>query len=197
MAGRGLLYAQGHATVAGWVNTRLAVGITAASQIAKLIKQLPGVPLVARALADGEVSEQQAFVIAKAVATFTGSVKTEAQEVLIAQAPVLKPEELAVAGRRVLRLVDPEAARQHELKQLEREEKRGCEDRGFTLSPDGTGRVRISGRTDAEARRSSGLLWTRSVTLPAALRKCLMRPMSHCCCHCKTTARQANADMMR
>ncbi len=85
--------------------------------MARLIKLLPDLPAVADAFAAGVVSEAQAAEIAFAAEAVPAGMRDEAAQVLLSQASALKPEELRIAGRRILRHVDPDAAEEHERKQ--------------------------------------------------------------------------------
>jgi hypothetical protein len=140
----------GYTSLTPWLRAVLRMTINRAAETGTLAHRLPQLPALAKALADADVSEAQAVVIAEAVAEFTGSVQTDAAQALIEQAAILTPEELRIAGRRILDHVDPEAADEHDRKAMQREAKRAMARRGFTLTPDGHGSVRISGHTDAE-----------------------------------------------
>lgn len=139
-----------YTSVTSWLRATLRTTINRATETGKLAQRLPQLPALGKALADADVSDAQAAVIAEAVAEFTGSVQTEAAQALIEQAAILTPEELRVAGRRILHHVDPDAADEHDRKAMEREAKRANATRGFALTPDGHGGMRISGHTDAE-----------------------------------------------
>jgi hypothetical protein len=150
LAARNVPAEHGYTSLTSWLRAVLRMTINRAAETGTLAHRLPQLPALAKALADADVSEAQAAVIAEAVAEFTGSVQTEATQALIEQAAILTPEELRVAGRRILHHVDPDAADEHDRKAMEREAKRAMARRGFTLTPDSHGSVRISGHTDAE-----------------------------------------------
>jgi hypothetical protein len=150
LAARNVPAEHGYTSLTSWLRAVLRATAGHAAATSKLATRLPQLPALAKALADADVSEAQAVVIAEAVAEFTGQVQTEAVQALIEQAAILTPEELRVAGRRILDHVDPDAADEHDRKTMEREAKRAMARRGFTLTPDGHGSVRISGHTDAE-----------------------------------------------
>ncbi len=149
-AGRNIPYQHGFSSVPAWLNATHRVGITTASKMARLIKLLPAVPAVAEAFAAGTLSQAQAAEIATAADTVPAGVRDEAAKVLLGQAAALKPEELRVAGRRILRHVDPDRADEHDPKQLDREDRLAWDARAFTVSADGTGRYRLSGYTTGE-----------------------------------------------
>ncbi|WP_020522089.1 DUF222 domain-containing protein [Catelliglobosispora koreensis] len=89
---------------------------------------------MAEAFAAGELSEAQAAEIAQAADTVPAFVREEAAAVLLGQAASLKPEELRIAGRRILRHVDPDKAEEHERKQIEREDRQAWEARARSPS---------------------------------------------------------------
>ncbi len=149
-AGRNSPRLQGYSSLPSWLNAVHKVGVGTAAKMARLIKLLPDLPAVADAFAAGVVSEAQAAEIAFAAEAVPAGMRDEAAQVLLSQASALKPEELRIAGRRILRHVDPDAAEEHERKQLQREERAAWEARGFTVTSDGTGRFRLSGSTTAE-----------------------------------------------
>ena len=73
------------------------------------------------------------------------------QEALLGFAGVVDAHGLEPAVDYALRKADPEAADERERKRLDEADKRAARDRFFTLSPDGTGRARLSGVLGAEA----------------------------------------------
>lgn len=103
---------------------------------------------LAAALIDGEVSRPQAEVIAVALDELPRSLEPEvrarAETYLVAQAAEFGPRELRVLGRRVLEVVAPEVAEDHERQALEREERRARLRMRVTRRDLGEGLVRIT-----------------------------------------------------
>ena len=73
------------------------------------------------------------------------------QDTLIRLAGVVDANGLEPAVDHALRQADPDAADERARKRLDEADKRAARDRFFTLSPDGTGRTRLSGVLGAEA----------------------------------------------
>jgi hypothetical protein len=147
---RGLHVAQGFSSVSSWLAHVLCVSRISAARLARLAKRLSDLPDVAKALADGQLSEDQAEVIAAAVCLLPEVSRLEGQRFLVANGADLPLHELEELGAGVHHHVDPEGADEAGLKKLEREEKRAQDNRSLTLTPLGEGIVRISGRTSAE-----------------------------------------------
>jgi hypothetical protein len=141
---------QGFTGVVAWLRQRMLISPGAASHMAKLAKQLPDLPEVAKALSDGALSADQAWEIADAVGPLAGQAKTEAQRFLVREGAALEPLQLRALAAGLHHYLDPEGADEAGRKALAAAEKRAQQSRGFTLTPDGTGRVRLSGHTDAE-----------------------------------------------
>ena len=82
--------------------------------------------VVARALAEGEVNRAQADVIVAALDALPAHVDqalaARAEERLVAEAARFGPRQLRILGRRILDLVAPEVAEDHERRALERED---------------------------------------------------------------------------
>jgi hypothetical protein len=97
----------------------------------------------AQALAEGRVLAEQAPVIVAAVdalpATVTVEERRKATEHLVDLARVHDARELRVLGRRVLEVVDPDAAEEHLARQLEAEEANAARTTSLTLVDDGHG----------------------------------------------------------
>ena len=103
-------------------------------------------PAVDIALADGDLTLDQAQVIVDAVdALPTDLVDTDtlgrAEEFLLAEARRHDARALRVLGLRLLEVVDPEAADVEEARRLEQEEQAARAKASFTMSDDGHGQV--------------------------------------------------------
>lgn len=104
--------------------------------------------LVADGLAHGEVNAAQAWVIVAALdelptQDLPADVITRAEEHLVAEAAHFGPRELRVLGRRVLDVVAPEIADEHEARQLAREEQRAWRRTSLVSTRLGDGTTRI------------------------------------------------------
>ena len=103
---------------------------------------------VAAALGEGRVNLAQAVVITRALDELPESlgaeVVAEAEAHLVAQATFFTPRELRLLGRRVLEVVAPEVAEQHEADQLAKEEERARRRTSLSSTRLGDGSTRIS-----------------------------------------------------
>src|SRR5688572_10965926 len=154
--GRNLARRQGATSAAVWLRDKLRVTFHAARQMLSLATALDG-PCSATAAAfdAGVVNEQQAKVIADPVTGLADqgpAIQAKAEKVLLhSKCVALEPALLKLAADRVLEHVSPELAEEKQRKDLEAADKRAARDRAFTLTPDGTGRVRLSGWLGHEA----------------------------------------------
>ena len=103
---------------------------------------------VASALATGAVNLAQARVIAHALDelpadTVSAEVLAEAEAHLVAEAAQHGPRELRLLGRKILEVVAPEVAEQHEAEQLAAEEERAWRRTSLVSTPLGDGTTRI------------------------------------------------------
>jgi hypothetical protein len=137
----------GCTSVSVWLRNRYK--ITPGSMV-KLARHLPSMPHLAKALAAGEISEEQASIVAAAVAEVPAGLATDAEHFLVREGAALVPEELRPLGKAVFEYIAPDLADEKLRRELEREEHRAASDRSFTVTPDGTGRFRIHGHTCAE-----------------------------------------------
>ena len=98
------------------------------------------------ALRDGAVSVAQVEVVVAALDALPGDVgpvvRGRAEEQLLADAAHFTPRELRVLGRRVLEVVAPEVAEDHERRALEREERRARDRMRITTRDLGDGMSR-------------------------------------------------------
>jgi hypothetical protein len=154
--GRGLARQQGAASTTSWLRDRLRLSSNTCHRMVELAKALDRVaPQTREALADGRVNGEQAVEIAAAVAALPDEVgppvAAQAEKLLLEQAAVLEPRYLRIAGARILGLVAPDLADEHERRLLEQSEKRALGRRFFTLAPDRLGGVRMHGHLDQQA----------------------------------------------
>ncbi|MGO4255044.1 DUF222 domain-containing protein [Marmoricola sp. RAF53] len=130
----------GAANTAGWWANSTRTTKPAAHRAVKLAGRLDddGHAATADAMSAGAVSVEQAAVIVDAVDALP-SAKAEAEAHLVALAEHHDPKELRFLGRRILEVVAPEVAEDHERKLLEGEERRARETASLTMNPDGHG----------------------------------------------------------
>lgn len=98
----------------------------------------------ATALAAGTVSVEQARVIVESVEALpaeltTPALRADAEEHLVALAEHHDPRELRLLGRRILDVLAPEIAEEHDRRLLEREEADALATASFSLRSDGAG----------------------------------------------------------
>ena len=120
-------------------------------------------PEVSSGMRTGEVSEAQARVIAAALdelpAEVPALVARSAEVELVKLAHTYNPRELRIAGRRILELVAPDIADEHEARALEREEQRAREKCSIRLRSRGDGTTALTGvLPDSAAARLNAYL---------------------------------------
>ncbi|WP_328419016.1 HNH endonuclease [Micromonospora sp. NBC_00389] len=158
--GRGTAVAQGASSTAVWLRDRLRLTVPAARRLVDLAGTLDAAaPGIRRALADGDISLEQARVIGDTVSTVHAAAGAEAADkavgVLVEWAGQFDPALLRRLRTRILDHVAPEVAEAAAQAALEAEAHRSARDRHVTLSELHDGRLRLTGSLDAEA---AGLL---------------------------------------
>ncbi|MGQ5262311.1 DUF222 domain-containing protein [Micromonospora sp. ZYX-F-536] len=158
--GRGTAVAQGASSTAVWLRDRLRLTVPAARRLVNLASTLDaGSPAVRRALADGDITVEQARVIGDTASTVHTAAGAEAAEkavgVLVEWAGQFDPALLRRLGTRILDHVAPDIAEAAARAALEAEAHRSARDRHVTLSELHDGRLRLTGSLDAE---TAGLL---------------------------------------
>ncbi|GIF26380.1 hypothetical protein BJ973_005740 [Actinoplanes tereljensis] len=152
---RGLPRKEAASSTPVWLRQRIRTSMWEGRRLAKLAAELDRSPALDTAVSDGEISTDQAIVIAQAVADLPADTsidtRAQAEKLLISYAAEFDPATLAKFGARILAHVDPEAADRHDEEALKRQDARAHQGRGFTLSPTGDGRVRLSGCLDTAA----------------------------------------------
>jgi hypothetical protein len=130
------------------VGPTLAAGRLAASLETRWLR-------LGEALAEGSVNEAQARVIARALDELPDDLDVElvvkAETHLVAEAGHFTPQRLRVLGRRILEVVAPGVAEQHERRLLEAEEARARRTTALTM------RRRGDGTTDVHLRISDAV----------------------------------------
>ncbi|MET8234201.1 DUF222 domain-containing protein [Micromonospora sp. NPDC005298] len=154
--GRGTPIAQGATSTAVWLRERLRLTVPAARRLVDLAAALDtGNPGVRQALADADITVDQARVIADTVATVQGVAGTQAADkavgVLVDWAGRFDPNLLRTLGTRILDHVAPDIADAAAKAALAAEARRATRDRHLTLSEQTDGRLRLSGTLDTEA----------------------------------------------
>jgi hypothetical protein len=149
---RGLPRAEAASSTVVWLRQRLHASPAAAQRLVRLAEILDTSPALDSAMAAGAVSAEQARVIGTAITDLPDEVGIDltarAETALIDYASQFDPIALAQLGTRILAHVDPEAADRYDGALLKRQEERARRGRGFTMSPLGDGRVRLSGWLD-------------------------------------------------
>ncbi|WP_433308812.1 DUF222 domain-containing protein [Micromonospora sp. CA-269861] len=158
--GRGTAHAQGASSTVVWLRERLHVTIPAARRLVELSAALDtGNPGVRQALADGDVTLEQARVIADTASTVQTAAGSDAAGravgVLVDWAGQFDPTLLRKLGARILDHVAPDIADAAARAALDAEAARAARDRHLTLSEQTDGRLRLTGTLDAE---TAGLL---------------------------------------
>ena len=105
-----------------------------------------------RALRDAVVSPDQAGVIVDAVdrLPLAEQVRVRGERVLIAEAGRLNATDLHRAGRHLVRVVDPDGDERRAERELDREERGAHLHRFLSVSDDGCGGIRFTGRGSVE-----------------------------------------------
>src|SRR5215475_3332311 len=137
-----------------WLRETLRITPAEAGRLVSLGELLDARPVLSAAIADGEVNVGQVTVIGKVLADVPDNDPTIVDKVeaeLLQRAAEFEPTRLRIIGDRVLAHVNPELADETLRKRLEREQRHARLRRGFTLSPDGLGGVRLRGVLDVEA----------------------------------------------
>ncbi|MEU7750573.1 DUF222 domain-containing protein [Micromonospora sp. NPDC049171] len=158
--GRGTARAQGASSTAVWLRERLHLTISTARRLVDLAAALDaGNPGIRAALANGDITVDQARVIADTVATVHTAADAQAADkavgVLVGWAGQFDPALLRKLGTRILDHVAPDIADAAAQAALEAEARRASRDRHLTLSALTDGRLRLTGILDTE---TAGLL---------------------------------------
>ena len=131
-----------------WLAVEARLGRPEGRRLQRLAEALDGrYGVLARALLDGAVSRPQAEVITAALdelpETVEPDLRARAETHLVEQAAAFGPRELRVLGGRVLDVIAPEVAEEHERRALEADERRARRGMRVTRRELGDGLVRI------------------------------------------------------
>ncbi len=152
---RGYPRAQGATSTGVWLRDRFRISIHSARRLLALGNQMIDRPFLRDAVASGDINSEQAAVIDEALAdlpTDVGpAVVAECEAALIDQARTWEPATLRTIAEHILAHVAPDLADDALRRKLERDEEQAHRLRGFTMTNQGHGVVRISGSIDAES----------------------------------------------
>ncbi|WP_405430404.1 DUF222 domain-containing protein [Micromonospora sp. NBC_00617] len=158
--GRGTPIAQGASSTAVWLRERLHLTVPTARRLVDLATTLDtGNSGIRQALADADITLDQARVIADTVTTVEGAAGSAAADkavgLLVEWAGQFDPTLLRKLGTRILDHVAPDIADRAAQAALDAEDRRATRDRHVTLSTLSDGRLRLTGTLDSE---TAGLL---------------------------------------
>ncbi|MEV4384496.1 DUF222 domain-containing protein [Micromonospora sp. NPDC049580] len=158
--GRRAATAQGASSTAVWLRERLHLTVPAARRLVDLATALDtGNPGIRQALADADITLDQARVIADTVTTVEAAAGSAAADkavgLLVEWAGQFDPTLLRKLGTRILDHVAPDIADAAAQAALDAEARRAARDRHVTLSTLTDGRLRLTGILDTE---TAGLL---------------------------------------
>ncbi|MEU1241427.1 DUF222 domain-containing protein, partial [Micromonospora parva] len=158
--GRGTATAHGASSTTVWLRERLHLTITAARRLVDLASTLDTAhPGIRQALADGQITVDQAQVITDTATTVHAAAGPEAADkavsLLTDWAGQFDPTLLRKLGTRILDHVAPDIADAAAEAALDAEARRATRDRHLTLSTLADGRLRLTGILETE---TAGLL---------------------------------------
>ncbi|MFF0314674.1 DUF222 domain-containing protein [Micromonospora sp. NPDC005252] len=158
--GRRAATAQGASSTAVWLRERLHLTVPAARRLVDLATALDtGNPGIRQALADADITLDQARVIADTVTTVEAAAGSAAADkavgLLVEWAGQFDPTLLRKLGTRIVDHVAPDIADAAAQAALDAEARRAARDRHLTLSTLTDGRLRLTGTLDTE---TAGLL---------------------------------------
>ncbi|MET8280344.1 DUF222 domain-containing protein [Micromonospora sp. NPDC005174] len=154
--GRGTARAQGASCTTVWLRERLRLTVPTARRLVDLAAALDNGHNggVRQALADGNITAEQARVITDTVTTVHDSAGTAAADkavgVLVEWAGQFDPTLLRKVSTRILDHVAPDVAEAAAKAALDADARRADRDRHLTLSAQTDGRLRLTGILDAE-----------------------------------------------
>jgi len=148
---RGLAAAHEAPSMTAWLRDALNVRPAEAGRMLRLAKALDGdLPETAAALADGAISVEHAEAVRALPAETPAETRAAAERELVARSGTFNPDEVALLGRRVLDVVDPDHGDELLRRQAEREAAEAYTRRDLRICPAGLGLKRISGFLDTE-----------------------------------------------
>ncbi|HSV68413.1 MAG TPA: DUF222 domain-containing protein [Mycobacteriales bacterium] len=152
---RGLAAAHDAPSTRAWLRDALLVRPGEAGRLLQLATALDGdLPETAAALSDGAIGVEHARVVAEAIRALPAETPAEtrvaAERELIRRSATVDPDAVALLGRRVLDVVDPDGSAELQAQQVEREAAAAYARRDLRISPAGPGLKRICGFLDTE-----------------------------------------------
>jgi Domain of unknown function (DUF222) len=151
--GRDLPRRHGASSMVAWLRDLLRISPVEARLIVGLGEVLDTRPVLADTVADATVNATQAVAISRVLADVPDhepGLVDKVETILIGHAAQFEPGILHRLGDRILAHINPDLADQRLRDRLEREQKHAEQRRGFTLSPDGLGGIRLTGTLDIE-----------------------------------------------
>lgn len=149
-------------STAAWLARVTRVTRSAAARKVRLVHALRDHPQTREAMSRGEVHAEQAVVVARAVDDLAGGdtprsppTATWPRSTLLDQAAHFDATQLTVLGRRILEVIDPDRADEHEARLLEAQEARARKRTTLAMWDDGQGLT--DGRFTVPAARGSML----------------------------------------
>ncbi|GAA3990555.1 HNH endonuclease signature motif containing protein [Allokutzneria multivorans] len=107
---RGLHTSQGCRSLSTLLRSHLKISPGEAVRRAKLVHDLPRVPLTREAVYSGVLSGEHALIISDVIKNIPAEVAAKAEETLLDYAPDMTPQELMYAGKRVRSYFDQDGA---------------------------------------------------------------------------------------
>ncbi len=151
--GRDLPRRQAAASTVAWLRDLLRISPAEARTLVTLGEVLDKRPVLANTVTDGRVNAAQAVAIGRVLADVPDQepgLVDKVETVLIGHAAQFEPGILRRLGDRVLAHINPDLADMRLRDRLDREQRHAQQRRGFTLSPDGLGGIRLTGILDVE-----------------------------------------------
>lgn len=152
--GRDLPHRDGAASTVTWLRDALRIASSEARQLLALGLLLDVRPAIGESVRAGTVNTAQALVIGRVVDDAPAddpAVVDKLEAVLLDHAGHYEPTILGRLGARALAHIDPDLADRRLRDRLEQQERHARGRRGFTLSSDGLGGMRLSGVLDVES----------------------------------------------
>ena len=153
--GRALPTRTGAVNTVTWLRDQLRISIGDARALITIGATMDQRGAVADAISSAAITPSQATAIASTIADLPAdaepSVVDKVEAMLIGYASEFEPAILRRLGTRVLRHVAPDLDNERLRQRLEREARHARQRRGFTMSSDGLGGVRVFGTLDTEA----------------------------------------------
>ena len=152
-AGRDLPHTDGATSTVAWLRDLLRITAADANRMVTLGQIIDHRPGIATAVESGRVNPAQALAIGHVLGDVPREdpiVVDKVEALLVDHANQFEPAILRRLGERVLAHINPDLADARLRDRLEREQRHAQQRRGFTLSADGLGGIRLTGILDTE-----------------------------------------------